>query len=179
VYSPNEAIESTTLLQGDVVSKVQILGALKLRGIYHHRSAVAGGEATAWTVAAPPRIADAMVLSHSCEISRDNAVKVTSLILAPLRDVNRATSPDKVQELIQSNLIDQAGARASYLKYFYLPPNPSLEHSDGAVVDFSKLFSLRKDAYDFLLGKKVAELAEDTRRSMALKLALYFSRNDS
>ena len=38
------------------------------------------------------------------------------IILSPLRDVNSATSPDKVEELRNTNLITQ-DSKYSYLKY--------------------------------------------------------------
>jgi hypothetical protein len=119
---------------------------------------------------------DIAVLSHSCEVDRANGVKVTSIIVAPLRDLHTATVPAKIEELKASNVISE-GTEASYLKYFYLLPNGKLQHKTGAVVDFSKCFSIRKNAYDYLVSRKVLQLADDARDAFALKLALYFHRS--
>ena len=117
-----------------------------------------------------------MVVSHSCEVAKENGVKLTSILLAPVRDVSGATPASKLQELIDSNLIDRSNPDASYLKYFDLEPDDKLAHPQGSVVDFSKAFSVRKNSYEFLLDKKVLQLDGESRTSMALKLALYFHR---
>jgi len=118
-----------------------------------------------------------MVLSHSCEIDPQNKIKLTSIILAPLRDINTATAPNKIQELIDSNEIDKTEPQASYLKYFYVHPNENLKFDRGAIVDFSKCFSLRRQAYAMLLSNKILQLSDEATSSMALKLALYYYRN--
>jgi hypothetical protein len=120
-----------------------------------------------------------MVLSHSCEIARDNAIKVTSIILAPVRDVSGATPREKLRELIESNFIDRAQPESRYLKYYYLEPHHKLPFQDGAIVDFSKCFSVRKNSYDFLLARKAVQLLDEARDSMALKLSLYFHRQQA
>jgi len=124
-----------------------------------------------------PIMGDAMVLSHSCEIDPQNKIKLTSIILAPLRDINTATAPDKIQDLIESNEIDRTKPQASYLKYFYVPPNENLKFKGGAIVDCSKCFSLRRQSYKSLLSSKIVQLSGEATYSMALKLALYFHRN--
>lgn len=96
--------------------------------------------------------------------------------MAPLRDIHKATDPERVHELISSNLIDQYNSKSSFLKYFYVQPNAKLEYNNGAVVDFSKIFSVRNKSYNFLLERKVTQLSEETIISMALKLSLYFYR---
>ena len=131
---------------------------------------------TGWSIHNAPAYHDAIVLSHSCEIDRANTVKVTSIILAPIRDINSATDREKVEELRTTNLILRESPEASFLKYFYLAPNPDLEYSQGAVADFSKCFSLRKQAYDLLLKRKIVQMTEEARTNLALKLALYFYR---
>jgi hypothetical protein len=178
VFVPGHLADLNTLLQGDVLKEVQLLGALSYQEILVASPVTGGGQPQNWTVPKPPITGDAMVLSHSCEVSLENDVKVTSIILAPLRDVSKATAPDKVRELIDSNLIDQANPEASYLKYFYLQPHEQLAYTQGAIADFSKLFSVRKSSYAYLLSRKVLQLDDATRFSMSLKLALYFHRND-
>jgi len=130
-----------------------------------------------WSIPSPPNYGDAMVLSHSCEIDPQNKIKLTSIILAPLRDINTATAPNKIQELIDSNEIDKTEPQASYLKYFYVHPNENLKFDRGAIVDFSKCFSLRRQAYAMLLSNKILQLSDEATSSMALKLALYYYRN--
>ncbi|MCP5144816.1 MAG: hypothetical protein H6978_08335 [Gammaproteobacteria bacterium] len=167
------------LRQGDVVSLVHIVGAINLNAIQFISTAGTSGigDATAWQVPDRPKFGDAMVLSHSCEIDLENTVKLTSIILAPLRDVHTATKPERIEELIRSNYIDREAAPASYLKYFYLDPNHRFENTKGCVVDFSKCYSVRKQSYEVLKKNKVAELKDDARESMAIKLALYFYRS--
>jgi hypothetical protein len=180
MFEAPEGSDFSTLLQGDILTDVQFLGALNYGSIHHHVPAT-GGESTSWTVAKPPEFGVAMVLSHSCEVAKENGVKLTSIILAPMRDISGATPAGKLQELIASNLIDQLDdAGASYLKYFYLEAHEKLpQHAMGSVVDFSKCFSVRKNSYDFLLSKKVLQLNAAMRFSMSLKLALYFKRSET
>ena len=151
------------LVQGDIVGDIQVVGAINLRGILWHTPAAGEGVASAWTVPAEPKFGHAMVVSHSCEIATENGVKLTSVILAPLRDLSGATAPERVAELIESNLVDTSGRDWSYLKYFYLEPNPLLQFPSGAVVDFSKLFSVRKQTYQHLLERKRLQLLPEPR----------------
>jgi hypothetical protein len=118
-----------------------------------------------------------MVLSHSCEITLENDIKVTSIILAPIRDVHRATSPDKLQEVIESNIIDPENPTSSYLKYFYLEPHEKIEFTDGGIVDFAKLFSVHKSSHQRLVESKILQLKPDVANRMAFKLGLYFYRS--
>jgi hypothetical protein len=129
-----------------------------------------------WAIPLSPKFGDAIVLSHSCEIAPENRTKITSVILAPLRDLNTATSDDRVKELIDTNLIDRTKPQASFLKYFYLPPNSNLKYTEGSIADFSKCFSVRKQSYDLLAKNKIAQLSRDSVSSLSLKLALYFHR---
>jgi hypothetical protein len=176
MYLHDEQIEHGTLRQGDIISQLHLLGAININNIYYSSPAVNPEEYLSWSVPTTPKIGDAMVLSHSCEVAVENKIKVTSIILAPLRDIHKATAPEQVQELIDSNLIDKTKPQASFLKYFYVEPNPKLKYDSGAVVDFSKLFSVRNQAYNTLLEKKIVQLSNDAIESMALKLALYFHR---
>jgi hypothetical protein len=171
-----EDIERHCLRQGDVIRGVHLLGALNINTISYACIANKPGEYTSWGYPNAPVFGDVIVVSHSCEIALENKTKLTSIILAPLRDLNKATSPEKIQELIDSNIIDPENPESSFLKYFYLPPHDELQYEQGAVADFSKIFSVRKQGYNTLLEKKVAQLQEDTVSSMALKLALYFHR---
>ena len=175
MYLPDADVDRTSLWQGDVIRDVQLVAAINLRGITHN-TPVGGSEATSWTVSGKPLVGDAMVLSHSCELDRANSVKVTSIILAPLRDINTATAPDKVEHLKSTNLLSVDGQKESFLKYFVVEPTEHLFFTAGAVVDFSKCFSIRNQCYDFLLARKVLQLRPDIRDAMALKLALFFHR---
>lgn len=178
MFINNNEIEKTSLRQGDIVNKIHLLGAININNIHYSSPANAPQRLASWNVPNSPIFGNAMVVSHSCEIARENKIKVTSIILAPLRDVHKATAKDRVDELIKSNLIDHSNPSASFLKYFYIQPNPALEYSQGAIVDFSKIFSIRNKSYELLLEKKVAQLTEQSSSSMALKLALYFHRQD-
>ncbi len=176
MYLPADQFEDKVLRQGDIIRQVHLCGAINLASVLYSVTANSQ-DAASWTVPLPPKRGDAIVLSHSCEIAPENGVKLTSIILAPIRDINTATRPEKIEELIKSNLIDQAKVDASYLKYFYLPPNPLLEHAVGAIADFSKCFSLRKQCYQSLLDNKVIQLTPQAQCEMSLKLALYFHRS--
>ena len=176
MYLDNVNNEQGVLRQGDVLRDVPILGAVDFKSVLYNEDGTPRG-----VVFEQPLKTDVAVLSHSCEIDPANGVKVTSIILAPLRDVHKATRPDKVQEIIDSNLIntDDAarGGTFSYLKYFYLEPHPLLAHKDGALVDFSKCFSVRNKSYQYLLDRKIIQLTNESRRFFNTKLGLYFSRS--
>ncbi len=176
MYLPDTEIEIDALRQGDIVTNIQILGAINLNSVKYTSSIQTPDKTDSWTVAAPPTIGDAMVLSHSCEIAKENGVKLTSIILAPLRDVSSATAPEKVTELIESNIINPSNPSATYLKYFYIESHPDMQYRNGAVVDFSKCFSLRKQNLDYLIDHKKAQLELSLVNSMSLKFALYFHR---
>jgi hypothetical protein len=176
VYEEDSHLERNALRQGDIVSKIHLLGALNLTAFEYSRKAESE-ELVAWSVPQAPHFGDAIVLSHDCEIALENQIKLTSIILAPLRDMHTATEPARVQELIRSNDVRDESVGASFLKYFYLQPNSSLEFSSGAIADFSKCFSVRKNCFEKLLSRKVVQLTREAADSLALKLALYFARH--
>ena len=169
-------VEKNTLRQGDIVSEIHILGAVNLKEINYGRTDAEPEKKLNWSINAPPKISDAIVVSHSCEIDKSNGMKVTSIILAPLRDCSTATSKEKMDSLINSNAIDIDDTTVSFLKYFYLEPNPILKFKNGMVADFSKCFSVRNRSYEYLLERKIAQLDSGAVTSMSLKLALYFYR---
>ena len=173
MYLSDEHIEAHVLRQGDIIQNVHVLGALNYKGITYNYDNT--GAPTGWEIKRPPELGHSLVLSHSCEIEESNGVKLTSIILAPIRDIHTATKAEKIEDLIASNLITDE-TTVSYLKYFYLESNPKLPFDNGSIADFSKLFSVRKQCYDFLLANKILQLQEDRAKQMALKLALYFSR---
>jgi hypothetical protein len=173
MYFEETSVEIDRLRQGDIVKDVHALGVINLNGISYITDEQ--GNKKGWTVLDLPIFTNVMVLSHSCEIDLTNGIKLTSLILAPLRDINSATRQDKIDELKASNII-KPGITQTYLKYFYIEPHPNIYHENGSVVDFSKCFSVRKNCYDLLVKNKVAQLKTDIANSMALKCALYFSR---
>lgn len=173
MFLPNSDIEKDALRQGDIISQTHLVGAINLNAITYQIDN--NDKKVGWCLP-EPRFGPAMVLSHSCELDRANGVKLTSIILAPLRNVNDATRPEKVEELIASNLIDNDTTH-SYLKYFYIEPNPLLsQFPSGSIVDFSKCYSVRKQSYDILLRYKSLQLRQDIVDSIVLKFGLYFYR---
>ena len=172
MFIPNNELNKTSLKQGDVINGIQILGALNYGAINTLNNRT---EPIAWQYNAKPCIGPAIILSHSCELAPENGVKLTSIILAPLRDIETASRPEKIDELISSNIV-RPDSEISYLKYFYIEPNDLLPFARGAVVDFSKLFSLKKDTYDYLLDKKILQLTDDTRCALSIKHALFYYR---
>ena len=99
---------------------------------------------------------------------------MTSIILAPIRDLNSASPEEKVKELIDSNFIDEK-SEYSYLKYFYLEPHDSMPYKNGGIVDLAKCFSVRKNSYENPFGPQ--NPAVETRCSLEyclLKLRYIF-----
>ena len=177
MFVEEASINRVSLLQGDIIADIQLLGALNYQEIQYLMPTMQGADSRGWTSLAKREVGSAMIVSHSCEIAQENSVKVTSIILAPLRDASKATKPEKLQELIDSNFIGALDKQASYLKYFYVPENEKMGLKGAAVADFSKLFSIRKGSYEYVLERKVLEMQDAAREQMALKLALYFYRS--
>lgn len=175
MYLNKENIEPV-LRQGDILTDVHLLGALTINNIRYLTDQQEKQQS--WQYNEKPVYGAAMVLSHSCEIDLANDVKLTSIILAPIRDVSKATHPDKVKELIESNELSEY-SQFSYLKYFFIHPFPELDFAQGGVVDFSKCFSIRNKSYEYLQSKKVCQLTESYSQSMAIKLAAYYYRKAS
>lgn len=176
MYLPEDEIERGALRQGDVISGIHCLGALKVQNIAYTTNQK--DEVISWNVQGKPSYNDVMLLSHSCELDEANTVKVTSAILAPIRKIDEATNAKNVELLISSNIIEQdGGTQASFLKYFYLEPNALMEFADGAIVDFSKSFSVHKSFLPTLLDRKISQLTEETRAAMSVKCALFFHRD--
>ena len=176
MYLLESNIENTVLRQGDIVSEVQYFGCINVNNILMHLNA--DGEKESWSFKIAPVFGPAMVISHSCELDPSNGIKITSIILCPLRDINKATSPDKIEELKSTNLINE-NTETTYLKYFYIQPHSYLPFPDGAIVDFSKCFSLHKSSYENLVSKKILQLNDDIADNMALKFSLYFFRKQN
>jgi hypothetical protein len=174
VYLDPGSTETDTLRQGDIIRDVELVGAFNLNTI--QRTLNSDDEVVRWSMPSPLKKSLTMILSNSCEIALENDIKVTSIILAPIRGINEATSPDKIQEVIESNIIDPRNPRPSFLKYFYLVPHKKLGFADGGIVDFSKLFSVHKTSYDRLRERKILQLRPEIASQMAYKLALYFFR---
>lgn len=178
MYRTKDETEYGTLRQGDIIRGIHCLGAINLNTIIYGAPNTATDtrkDALSWTVNNPPSIADVMVLSHSCEISLDNKIKLTSILLAPIRNAHNATAPHMLKTLIDSNIIED-GLEGSFYKYFYLTPHAGLEHKDGAIVDFSKSFSVRNKSYNELASNKIIQLTDMIVDKMALKLSLYYYR---
>lgn len=173
MFVPAEQAELNRLKQGDIVADVPLLAALNPGAI--HILNTATGEGAGWQVPNKLEFGLAAVLSHSCEIAVENGVKLTSIVLSPLRSAASASSPEKLELLKSTNFIE--GAEASFLKYFYLPGAAPLPDAPGGyVVDFSKCFSLRKNYLETLIKKKICEMDAATRDQFSLKLAVFFSR---
>ena len=173
--------KSDVLRQGDIIKLIQVLGTIAYEQVTIPRAADRdlNHNPQSWSVQSPPKFRDCMVLTHCCELDPNNESKLTSIILAPLRDVHTATNPEKLRELIESNDIRRPELSASYLKYFYIQGHPSMQTRGDTIVDFSKCFSVRNKSYKFLAKKKILQLRDSVRASMSLKLALYFHRADS
>ncbi len=175
VYLDESEIEYQNLRQGDILSNIHAVAAINLNSILYSKTQGSEEIAPSWIVPSEPRFEFVMVLSHSCEIDKANDVKLTSIILSPIRDIDKATETDRVEELKNSNYLTEEG-RPSYLKYFYLEPHEKMPFDNGAVVDYSKCFSVRKQSYDLLLSHKILQLQSEVTDKMSLKLAIYFHR---
>jgi hypothetical protein len=159
MYKDEMFIEKNVLRQGDIIENTFLLGALDMNLIDFLSNE--NHEVEAWKYKSKPKYGYAIVLSHSCEIDPANSVKLTSIILAPLRDIDKATSKSKIDDLIKSNLL-QPSNTYSYLKYFYLEPHSRIEYKNGSIIDFSKTYSLRNKCYNNILEHKIIQLEETT-----------------
>jgi hypothetical protein len=173
MYKDEMDFEKDALRQGDIIEDTQIFGAINLKSITFINNA--RSEYEGWQCKAKPIFSYAMVLSHSCELDPANGVKLTSIILAPLRDIDTATDKEKIDDLKNSNLL-RPERTYSYLKYFFLDPHPKMSFSNGSVVDFSKTYSLKKDSYREILGHKIIQLQDTVVEDIALKYSAYFYR---
>jgi hypothetical protein len=173
MYKDAVDLEKDALRQGDIIADTQIFGAINLKSITFLNNSK--NEYEGWQCKAKPVFSYAVVLSHSCELDPANSIKLTSIILAPVRDIDTATDKSKIDDLKNSNLL-RPGQTHSYLKYFYLEPHPGINFSNGSVVDFSKTYSLKKDSYDEILKHKIIQLQETVAENIALKYSAYFYR---
>jgi hypothetical protein len=176
VFVDDGEVEKTTLRQGDVATDIHWVGTVCFKQITIPSGVVDDEKPKRWSVSNELERGPVAIISHCCELDRTNGVKLTSIILAPIRDVAKATSPNKIQELIDSNIISRSGMTYSYLKYFYVPPTPKLPFDRGGVIDISKIFSVRKTSYDVVLDRKILQMTELGRDAFALKVGLYFYR---
>jgi hypothetical protein len=174
MYLEKQDTDYSLLKQGDILEGIQILGAINLGSINIVTNFK--GEQVSWAASVKPTFSHAIILSHSCEIDPSNKVKMTSIILAPLRDVNNASPEEKIKDLISSNFIDEKSDH-SYLKYFYLVAHESLPYTNGAIADLAKCFSVRKNSYDILLSHKVLQMKPEVIGHLSFKTALYFHRD--
>lgn len=174
MYVGKQETDFSILIQGDILEGIQILGAINLNTI--NIATNFKGEQVSWSVSSPPKISHAVVMSHSCEIDLSNKDKMTSIILAPIRDLNNVSPGEKVEDIIKSNYIEDS-SDYSYLKYFYLEPNEYLPYESGAIVDISKCFSVRKNSFEILLSHKILQLRPKILWYLSFKSALYFHRD--
>ena len=175
MYLENSILEKNELRQGDIIGNIHLLGVLNIDSILYQTNK--DGAPTGWQIPAQQKFGPVAILSHSCEISLENKLKITSIILAPIRDVNSASEKSKVKQLIETNKI-VLGTPASFLKYFYLEPTDKLPFQEGSVVDFSKCFSVKNDNYETILKNKIIQLNSETTNDFSLKMALYYHRNN-
>ncbi len=170
-----EDIEYGVLRQGDIIRNIHLLGAINLRSINYisdHQNKCVG-----WTVHNEPTFANALVLSHSCEIDPANKTKLTSVILAPIRAISTATPAKQIADLWESNILTE-GTEFSFLKYFCLEHHEKIENEgkNGVVVDFSKCFSIRNQSYDILVENKILQLRTNLVSECIKKWSVYFYR---
>lgn len=169
MFVPDADADFTALLQGDVIKDVPLVGTLEL-------DKVTSIGASSWAYPSQLKLGFCAVLSHSCEIARENNEKVTSCILAPIRNADGATKSD-LFAILERNEVK--ANEPTFLKYFYIPPNEKLTNTNGVLVDFTKIFSVRKTSIQFLVDRKVLQMADEDRRVFAMKLAFYFYRGAS
>lgn len=177
MFLSKEESDFTSLRQGDILKDIVLFGAINRNNVLY--MAQPGTDSNDfWMYKERPENGYVMVLSHCCELDRTNGMKVTSIIVAPLRDINKASRPEKVQEIINTNIIDRESPTKSFLKYFFLNPDTSIPHINGSVVDFSKVFSFKNNSYDYLLENKILQLNDEYREHMSFKLGLFFYRTN-
>ena len=123
MYDPE--IDPKALRQGDILSQVLLFGGINLAAIHCSKFLYPPktdkfNETPWWSVSNSPQFGDVMVLSHSCEIAPENLEKLSTIIVAPIRDPKQIAEKDRIEELIASNLVDTEAPRASFVKYFDL-----------------------------------------------------------
>jgi len=179
VYEDNP--DQSSLRQGDVLADVIMCGRLNLGNVlvpgWLYTKGEEQGTPQWWMVNAKCRHEFTMVLSHDCEIARENNAKLASIILAPIVDVSHQAGIGRVPDLIASNKVNPNEPERSFLKYFYIEPHPAMQFNEGGAVDFSCCFSVHPKSYDFLLSRKKCQLLKSAAEDMAYKLGLYFYRH--
>lgn len=112
------------------------------------------------------------VCSHDCDL--ENPRERTGVIIAPLVKVPARPGDERYERIMAS------GDTTTAINYVHLFP---VMHSDEdrvieAVIDFSAMTSLAKSesAVQLLLQTRVLSCDEDTRASIARKLALFLGR---
>lgn len=167
MFLPDSEMDRDVLLQGDIIKNIPLLAVLEIDKV------IEVGQS--WGYANPLKYSFCAVVSHSCEIAEENGVKVTSCILAPVRGADGATTDAMFEDLKRGNeLVSGSG---NYLKYFYLEPNGALPaFARGSIVDFSKIFSLRKTSIPQLIQNKILQMSSEAALQLARKSAYYFYR---
>ncbi len=172
-------IDKTSLRQGDIVLSLPIPPKFKLDDMAEARDL--NGESLGYQmlVRSTLKSAPAMILSHCCEIDRENNGKVQGLTLAPIlrpKD-GGARTPEKFLAALAGNDLHSGAPTAS--KFFAVEGSELFGFPEGGLVDFTRAFSVNVDWYEALLKKKVIQLNESTRRQLGLKVGHFFYRTDT
>lgn len=80
------SIERDSLRQGDLIREIHLVGSLCFKDVSVPNSVGGGQSQKWWSVHGELPTGPVVVVSYCCEIDRSNAVKLTSIILAPVRD---------------------------------------------------------------------------------------------
>ena len=185
-YAPSGADLSAALMQGDILRDFPALDAVPRTRIHSvlpvaRDNTAPSPNAEALYLSALPLLRRVAVVSHSCELQPENEAKVVSVLLAPIRDASRAVKPAQRAQLKDGNELRPASAgaeaQATFGKFFYLPPHADVtEDAEGAVIEFSRTFSLGRDAIEWAIQQRVLRLTNKARTLLGYKLAAFFYR---
>lgn len=114
----------------------------------------------------------AVVLSYCCELSETNSPgKISSIILAPLREIIEVINNTQLDALKQGNKL--AADTKTFAKLFYMEPGANVIES---VADFSHIYTLSRGYLQTLKQNKIAQMDDTTRSLLSEKISYYFLR---
>jgi hypothetical protein len=119
-----------------------------------------------------------IILSHSCDVSKQNVGKRHRFLFTPLSELRSGRveeSPNLPDE--PTDLNEPQNGAWHYVNLFNFEQHPSLpdDSSFGYLVDFTYIYTGNYD-HETLLEAKELQLEEEIRRNLKKKIAAHFGR---
>jgi hypothetical protein len=193
MYVPTTDMDRTCLRQGDVLDAIPfpildyesaILGKIDAQSgvqLPHPRIVVIPREHRAQkdcvTMQIKARLSPGAVVAHCCELELRNEKCLLPMIsvarLVPvktsiIRDAEKLAS-------LRANKDPRNPADSGFIDYFYFAPHKVMGAAEW-VADFSQVTSIAGTEYQYLLSRKVVQLANRDRVKFKIKLAAYLGR---